>query len=281
MPFLELFDETLDINSTENYQLSVQLGNDNFSFCLLDTIRNKYILLRSFTPENSKRFSRDQVEEIISKDDFMKRKYGSTFLLMPSPKSTLVPSALFDPSRKEEYFSFNHVTSESNVILNNRLSDPDSYLLFGIPKHLCDIATRYFPQSVPAHHLKPLFSQIHQMRKSEGEYYIHAHIESDFFNLIVFNNQRLRLCNTFIYRNLSDILYHILNVFKSMNIRQEETIILSGHTERYDDLFSNLSLYIRSVKFAEPSGNFTFSYVFNETALHRYINLFTISSCGS
>ena len=48
MPFLELFDETLDINSTENYELSVQVSPDGFPFCLLDTIRNKYVLLRSF-----------------------------------------------------------------------------------------------------------------------------------------------------------------------------------------------------------------------------------------
>ena len=79
MPFLELFDETLDINTTENYQLSVQLGNDNLSFCLLDTIRNKYILLRSFTPDNNKKFNNDQVEEIISRDDFLKRKYSKIF----------------------------------------------------------------------------------------------------------------------------------------------------------------------------------------------------------
>ena len=281
MPFLELFDETLDINSTENYQLSVQLGNDNLSFCLLDTIRNKYILLRSFTPDNNKKFNNDQVEEIISRDDFLKRKYSKICLLLPTSRSTLIPSALYDPAKKEEYFTFNHVAKENSIILTNRIPEPDSYLLFGIHKNENEMIGKYFPQVVPVHHLKSLFSQIHHAGQSEGEYYIHVHIESDFFNLIVFNNHRLQLCNTFIYRNLSDILYHILNVFKTMNIKQEETIILSGQTERYDDLFSNLSLYVRGVKFAEPSGNFTFSYVFNETALHRYINLFTISSCES
>ena len=35
MPFLELFDETLDINSTENYELSVEIGNRAVSFCVM------------------------------------------------------------------------------------------------------------------------------------------------------------------------------------------------------------------------------------------------------
>jgi hypothetical protein len=70
-----------------------------------------------------------------------------------------------------------------------------------------------------------------------------------------------------------------MNVFKSMDIKQEETVWISGQAERYDDLYSNLVLYIRNVKFAEPSGNFTFSYVFNDTGLHRYINLISVVNC--
>jgi hypothetical protein len=281
MALLELFDETLDINSTENYQLSVQLCTDGLTFCLLDSIRNKYILLRSYTPENARKFNSDQLEEILTKDDFLKRKYSKTHILLTSSKSTIVPSALYDPAKKEEYFTFNHVAAESNIILTNKLPEPDSYLLFAISKPVSEIISKYFSQSAPVHHLKPLFNLIAHSGITEGEHSIHAHIESDFFNLLIFNNHSLQLCNTFPYRNLSDILYHILNVFKSMNIRQEETIYLTGQTERYDDLFSNLSLYIRGVKFAEPAGNFTFSYVFNETSLHRYINLFTLISCES
>ena len=65
MPFLELFDETLDINSTENYELSVQVSPDGFAFCLLDTIRNKFVLIRSFEPEENKYFNADKVNEIL------------------------------------------------------------------------------------------------------------------------------------------------------------------------------------------------------------------------
>jgi len=77
MPFLELFDETLDINSTENYELSVQMSRDGFTFTILDTLRNKYILLRSHDPDDDKYLSADKISEIISKDDFLTKKYKS------------------------------------------------------------------------------------------------------------------------------------------------------------------------------------------------------------
>jgi len=281
MPFIELFDETLDINSTENYELSVQLCTDNISFCILDGIRNKYILLRSFTPDNYRHFTPGQLAEVITKDDFLTKNYKKTQIVMPSPRFTMVPAPLFDPGKKEEYFAFNHVISESSQVLVNKISWPDSYLIFTVQKPVLEIAAGFRQSTDPMHHLRPLLYQINQSVKSTAEYYIRAHIESDFFNLIIFNENVLKFCNSFVYRNTSDIIYHIINVFKNLNIRQEETIVLSGYTEMYDDLYSGLAMYIRGVRFAEPAGPFTFSYVFNDTPLHKYINLFTALSCGS
>jgi hypothetical protein len=279
MPFFELFDETLDINSTENYELLIQVSPDEFSFCTLDTIRNKYILIRSFTPDNNKYFNAEQISEIIHKDDFLTKKYKKVRIVMPSPKFTLVPAPLFDPGRKDDYFTFNHVASESFVILNNKLSKPDSFLVFAVSKQMIDLINNAYHGVHPYHHIKPLIDHISHSGKSAVDNYIHVHVERDFFNLIIYGHNTLKFSNTFTYRNISDILYYILNVLKSMDIKQEETIYLSGQTERYDDLYSNLSLYIRNVKFAEPAGSFTFSYVFNDTDLHRYINLFSIASC--
>jgi hypothetical protein len=81
------------------------------------------------------------------------------------------------------------------------------------------------------------------------------------------------------YRNISDILYYVLNTFKNLDIKQEETIYFSGLTEKYDDLSSSFSLYIRNIKFAEPSGNFTFSYVFNDTELHVLLIFLMLVNC--
>jgi len=279
MPFLELFDETLDINSTENYELSIQVSPDGFSFCLLDTIRNKFVLIRSFEPEENKYFNAVKIKELLNKDDFLTRQYKKVNLVMPSPKFTLVPAPLFDPGKKDEYFTFNHITDKNSTIIANKLSDPDSFLVFSVSKSIYDLITSIYSGIYPYHHIKPLFNHISHSRKSVHGNYIHIHVERDFFNLIIFNYNILKFCNTFNYRNISDILYFVLNVFKNMDIKQEETIYFSGLTEKYDDLSSGFSMYIRNIKFAEPAGNFTFSYVFNDSELHRFLNLFSVVNC--
>lgn len=279
MPSLELFDETLDINSTENYDLSAQISRDGLSFCLLDTIRNKYVLIRSFEPEENKYFNAEKLQELITQDDFLTRKYKKTSIIMPSRKCTMIPAPLYDPAKKDELFGFNHVIEEDSKIIANKLADPDTFLVFAVSNSILELVNDFYPGIHPAHHIKPLLEHISHSRKNAGRDYIHVHIERDYFNLLIFNNNLLKFCNSFIYRNISDILYFVLNVFSKLEIKQEETIHMSGLTEKYDDLSSNMSIYIRNVKFAVPSGNFTFSYVFDDMELHRFLNLFTIVNC--
>ncbi|MEI6048753.1 MAG: DUF3822 family protein [Bacteroidota bacterium] len=279
MPFLELFDETLDINSTENYELSVQVSPDGVSFSLLDTIRNKFVLLRAFEPEENKYFNANKINELFSKDDFLTKHYKKVYFITPCPKFILIPAPLFDPAKKDEYFTFNHIKEDGNMIVANKVSDPDAHLVFSVSKPVSDLINSYYPESHPLHHIKPLFSHIFHSRKSVHGNYIHIHIERDFFNLIIFDHNALKFCNTFNYRNITDILYYVLNVFKNLDINQEETIYFSGLTEKYDDLSSDFSIYVRNIKFAGPSGNFSFSYVFNDTELHRFINLFSAVNC--
>ena len=279
MPFLELFDETLDINSTENYELSIQASPDGFAFCLLDTIRNKFVLIRSFEPEESKYFNADKINEILTKDDFLTKRYRKVNAVMPSAKFTIVPAPLFDPGKKDEYFTFNHLAHDGSIIISNKLNDPDAFLVFSVFRPFVDILSSYHPGVNPYHQLKTLLNYISHSRRSVNGNYIHIHVEREFFNLIIFEHNLMKFCNSFKYRNITDILYFAFNVFRNLGINQEETIHLSGLTEKYDDLSSNFSLYIRNVKFAEPTGNFTFSYVFNDTALHRFLNLFSLVNC--
>jgi hypothetical protein len=279
MSYLELFDETLDINSTENYELAVQISPDGLSFCLLDTIRNKFVLFRTFGPDENKYLSTDKLKELIDKDDFITRSYKRICIVIPSSRFTIVPAPLFDPGRKEEYYSFNHSNDEGNLVFANKLPDPDAYLVFSVDKQLSALVNGYYPAVHPVHHMKPLFNQISHLRKNDTGNYIHVHIERDYFNLIIYSNNILKFCNTYNYRNISDILYFVLNVFKKLEIKQEETIHFSGLTEKYDDISSNFSIYIRNIKFAEPVGNFTFSYVFNDTDLHKFLNLFSAVNC--
>jgi len=279
MPFQELFDETLNLNSTEKYELAVQLSPTNIAFCILDTIRNKYILLRSFEAEDDNYYTASKIGEIMQNDDFLNCKYKKTTIVAVAEKSTLVPIQFYDPEKKDDYFRHNHSLENNAVIIANKIALPEAYTVFEVSNSVHDAVASRYPNITPVHHLKPLLNHVYRTGRSFKDDYIHLHVEKDFFNLIIVNSYDLKFCNSFNYRNINDILYYVMNVLKSFEINRETAIHLSGLMERYDDLTSAFSTYIRRLKFSQPSGNFTFSYVFNESVLHRYINLFNLPNC--
>jgi len=279
MPFLEHFDETLDLNATENYDLSVQVSFDRISFCILDTIRKKFVMIREFEPEVQNYLNREEIYGYISRDDFLSRKYRKVHVITPSPKFTLVPVPLYDQARVKDYFRFNHIKEEGSLIFTDKLTNPDTYIIYSVQEQLSSVIDKFFMGSQRMHHLKPLLTHISDNKKGVHGYYTHLHIEKEFFNIIVFGNSTMKLCNSYNYKSGTDILYFLLSAFRNLDIRQDEPVYLSGLTKPGDDFSHLLSGYFRNVRYSVPSGKCSFSYVFNEPGLHRYINLFSSATC--
>lgn len=280
MPIPELIDETFDINSSENYELSVQMSPYGLSYCILDTIRNKYILLRGTDPDDPKLLTADKAAEFIISDDFLSRKFKKVNLILPSSRSTLVPAPLFDPEKKEEFFTLNLLREDNDVILYNRMPEPDAYIIYSVSRPFSELATKLFPGVNPLHHTVPLLQQVSQFSRNEFGLYIHVHLEKEYFNLLILEHGALKFFNTFNYKNITDILYYVFNTYKNMSISREETINLSGHVQMNDELYSKISRYLKNIKFRVPEGNFSFSYVFSDSELHRSFNLLSVTNCG-
>ena len=278
MPFLELYDETLDINSTENYELSVQISSDDISFCLLDTLRNKFVMLRSYEPEDNSRFDPYRLNEIIRKDDFLPRKFRKTNIITPTQRSTLVPGPLFEDSRKEDYLDFNQKKADRERVMISKIKNSDIYAIFSLQEGFADLLKGLFPEGNIMHSLKPLFQYVHFNRRSSGNN-IHIHFEKDYLDTVIFDPNELKFCNTFNFKSMSDIEYFVLYVLKKMNVRQDETIYLSGRTQEKEELRHAFSKYLTDVRFALPQGNYTFSYVLSEAELHRFLLLFSAVNC--
>jgi len=88
---LELLDETLDINATDNYDLTLELAEDGVSLAVLDLLRGKYVMLRHYPREVPADGSIRPLGEIIENDDFLRRHYRKS--VHHSPFTTLYPCA--------------------------------------------------------------------------------------------------------------------------------------------------------------------------------------------
>lgn len=276
----ELFDETLDINSTNNYEISIQVSLNGFSFCLLDLLRNRFVMLRDYKLNGRPGEISSQVMEILNNDEFLGRQYRRYRVIFSFMQTTMVPAALYDPALKNEYFTLNYTLDEGHVVSNNHIEEPDSFLLFDVRKELLDLLVTAFPEASLSHQVRPLLHGAFTRARSVRERFIQINIEDTYFNLVVIEERKLRFFNTFRFRNSSDILYYLMHTFEQLGIKGDEPVWVSGNIEINDDLHISLSKYVKTIKFAEPSGSFSLSYIFDTIGIHRYINLFNIASCA-
>lgn len=276
----ELFDETLDINSTNNYEISIQLGLNGFSFCLLDRLRNRFVMFRNYKLSGKEQDLADEVRDIAGKDEFLSRQYRRYRIVFNFERSTIVPATLYDPALKDEYFELNHKLEDNHIVSNNRLQNPDAYLLFNIRKDVYDISYNLFPDATLSHQVKPLLDSSFRQTRATKDQYIRVHIDQGFFTLIMLKDQELQFFNTFRVRNDSDILYYLMNSFNRFKIGRDQPVNVSGNISKFDDLYNNMLRYIKTIKLSDPEGEFSMSYIFDEMETHRYCNLFNIINCA-
>jgi hypothetical protein len=277
-PF-ELFDETLDINATDNYDLTVELSEDGLAFSVLDLLRGKYVMLRHYQASRSNEESSFPLSEALSQDDFLKRHYRKVIVITPVAESTMIPNPIFESSLKESYYRFNRQSDGSELILSNNISQPGATIVFAPDKEINELITTRWKGVDPWHHIKPLLHHAYTADRSSEEKYIHLHIEKGFITIIILSNHNLLFCNNYKCSTASDICYYLFNILDHSGIKNHESIWLSGIVQPYGELHLSLLEFTHAVHFAAPIVKQGFSYVFNDVHLHRYLNLFTAVSC--
>ena len=273
-------DETLDINLTQSYQLSIQVSLNGLSFCILDLVRNKYIALvnRNIKEIEFNDFL-NTIEKILEKNDLLSGSYKSIKLNWISTKNTLIPSKLFSESNLKANFEFNQKLDELDEIHYKKVKYIDAYSVFSIPSQLASIFIKKFPnvkiysQQIPS--IENIFFKHHSEAKK-----IFIDVNNKFIDVAISQSGNLILNNNFSYKSEMDIVYYVMNIYNQFHVNSSTTeVILSGLINKKSESYLKLKDFIGHIKFAKLPEDFSFSYTFNKIPNHSFINLFNLNHC--
>jgi len=274
-------DETLDINLTQSYYLSIQLNLDGLSFCILDPVREKYIAFES------KSFPKDQIfddylnilEDYLDNHELLKLKFKASRLIWISNKNTLIPNSFFNIENLKKYFEFNQKLGDLDEIHYSGLKFVDAYSVFIIPNQVASIFSRRFKNIVFYNQQIPFIEQALFKHHSENKKVI-VHVNHQFIDVAITENNKLLLYNNFLYKNEMDMVYFILYVFDQFGLDTQHTeLILSGIIDQKDHALIKLKDFIKHIKFEKLSEEFSYSYTFNKIPLYKFTNLFNLHLC--
>lgn len=274
---INLLDETFDKNQSYHYNLAVQYGLNGLSFCLFDTIKNKYIALRHY---NDKSSSPENLTGTLESDDLLKLPFRETKVMFDSGKSTLVPLSFFDETKVELLYKFNFGEDQCASLHYNKLSETSSVNIFSYPEIVHSKLKKTLPKFEIYQRTSPFIENLvidsARWQRSKA----HVSIHKGTLDIGVAHLRKLEFFNTFNFREYSDIVYYILNVLEQFDLSVNTTdVYISADIENHNEIFDYLRNYIQNIKFIRPSEQFTYSYVFDEFQLTRFANLFNLGLC--
>ena len=132
-------DEKFDLKHTSEYHLSIQLGLDGFSFCILDIFRHKYMACKHIPLVVGKlQFLAKKIESIFETEEMLNASYQSVSIAYSTNNATLIPKEYTEPSNLIKIAALTNEISRNEDICSEDLPGFNYQLVYSYPKEVDD-----------------------------------------------------------------------------------------------------------------------------------------------
>ncbi len=273
-----------------NYFLSVQVGERSFSYCILDSVTNKYIGIGELKTPIAKGPGAQEIKQplvsflkkVFTTLPVLKKKFKACKVIWEGNKSTLIPEVLYEEDEEKKLLSFNIEVDSDDLIFHDLLTDFQAVNIFAIPQKANHILTR----TLAVDHLSHISSVlIKSILLTYREHLTHPkvflNVRDGWFDLIILDQIKLHYVNMFEFRQPEDLVYYIIYVLDQLGFNSEKVeVILMGKINKNSTLSNLIFKYIRKVEFARRNPMYNYSFVFNEIPQYGYFSLLNLNQCG-
>ena len=273
-------DESFDLRLASEYHISIQIGLDGFSFCILDTRRNKYIVFQHIPLIVGKlQFLSRKIETIFDQEEKLNASFKSVSITYSTNKATLVPKEYSESSYFLKIATVNNDLSRNEEISADDLPGFSYQLVYSYPKDMMSLLHRKYTDFSFRHKSIPLIASAVDQR-TEKKNTLLINFEKKYIRMIALKDMQIDLYNSFYFKNESDFLYYTLNAWQSLQFEPERDEILIGGYVADDSVFiRQLKKYISNVRFLKPSADFNYGNTFEKIQKHQFASLLNTYPC--
>ncbi|MES2591463.1 MAG: DUF3822 family protein [Bacteroidota bacterium] len=271
-------DESFDPKKGLEYHLSIQIGTESVWITINEKLKNKYIAFENYKFENvgSYNLMVDVIDLLLKESRLLAYKYKTVACVMVNNLSTIIPTPLFEDSKKKMYLKFNAaIEEEEHLVMVDDLKSLDAKNIFALPLLLKEKFESLY-SSVTYHHFSSaLMEGLLIQNKNQANKKLFVHIQPANFEAVLIEGKSLLFYNTFKYQTAEDFIYYLLFVCEQLQLNPENIeIILLGDIEKSSEVYSITQKYIRNLKFGERFDNSDYSYQLQTLPKHQYFTLF-------
>jgi hypothetical protein len=281
-------DDAFTVESIPRYHLSLQLGSENFRFCIIDLPEKRCLWIEDYRFSTTIFFTEqllDQLNLIYDDHHILQAGFWRTIrVAFNNQKFTLVPQSLFKPEYAHQYLQLSVETpSELEDTLYYRHPGNEAISIFSVEKRITDWFRDAYPaKNVSFVHQTSVFLEglQHQHSNIVESSQLYVCVEHSYLIITVINQRKLMYCNLFPYMSVQDFIYFVMLVMNELEINPDACrVVLYGELSHDSSIFSSLYKYVRHLSFGSKPGGLKFSYQFDEVLDHRYFDLYSIHFC--
>ncbi len=270
--------ETKNIGTCDLYIL---IDADRVDMILKERRTSKLLALETIPfPFTGKTGWRQVLEQISSTSRILRGfEFSKVKVAIGSEKFTLVPDALFKPGDEKIYLEKNFALSSDDIIRTRHIPGYHLYSLFCIDPELDKELSHLFQDPEILHHSQTFLSGINVLPKSASEKNIFLNINPKRIDIVVSENKKLILLNSFSWKTNEDILYYVLFVCEQLSLNPESVNLnISGEAEADGQLYNLLYTYIRRISFCSKPAGMQLEYS-GTNNFHRHALVYYLTLC--
>ena len=248
-------------NKLTNLELSIQISLSGLSFCVLNRDSNTITFLKEIYFD--KRLNPLEVLEVL-KEQFstqgeLRNNFEKVCIIHDNDLSALVPSPLFNEDNLADYLKFNSKILKSDFITYDSIPVNDSVNVYVPYININNFIYDKFGTFTFKHVSTILIETILQIEKNAGTVKAYVNVSNSHFEIIVTENAKLLLYNTFQYNTKEDFIYYILFALEQLNLNPETLeLVFIGNIEKDNSLYKIAYKYIRNISFGDRQDSYEY-----------------------
>lgn len=242
----------LNTNITEkNYtKLALQVSLNGLSFCCFDTLRHQILSFKElkFAGSESGTSLEESFANAFASHPELKASYDEIVVLHDNNLATFVPTALFDEQFLGSYLQYNTKVFETDFFAFDELPSYQMNLVYIPYVNVNNFLVDEFGTFQYRHAQTILVSRLLEVSKNVDDKKMFVHLNTGHFEIIVVQNQKLLLFNSFDYKTPEDLIYYLLFTAEQLNLNPEHfKLEFLGAITKEDAFYKIAYQYIRNV----------------------------------
>ncbi|MEK8181190.1 DUF3822 family protein [Flavobacterium buctense] len=237
-------------------KLAIQVSLNGLSFVTFDTILNKPLVLKNISMGKVNVTSKieDLFGEAFQMNPELKAGYDDIVIVHSNNLSTFVPTALFDEEYLGSYLQFNTKVFETDFFAFDELANYEMNNVYIPYVNMNNYFIDQFGTFDYKHANSILVQKLLEVSRNNEERKMFVHVSDSHFEIVILQNQKLQLFNTFDYKTPEDFIYYILFTAEQLHLNPEHfKLELLGKITEGDALYDIAYKYVRNVSLFEVS----------------------------